>query len=349
MGFGHRPPHHAALRHGAAVWHAAFSPDGRRLHTASGDEVRTWDLSPDERSVEELTLLAQLQAGRSLDATGSFVPLDYDKFRSTWRALQAKSPAARPAEEKLAWHRHEAASAEAAGEWRAARLHLDFLIAAEPKRGALLFRRGLTRARLDEWEKAAGDFAAAAEGSEAPPEAWFYRALLCLELGDRQGYRRGCAEMLDRFGKTDSPGVGNTVAWACALGPDAVTDYARPVQLARSAVSKSPKNYAALNTLGTILYRAGEDDKAVEQLTEALKAHGKDGAPPDWLVLAMAHHRLGHAEEARKWWDRAAAEIENGDREDQLKWTARLERRLLYREAKERLGTADPPSHRATK
>jgi hypothetical protein len=31
----------------------------------------------------------------------------------------------------------------------------------------------------------------------------------------------------------------------------------------------------------------------------------------NWLVLAMAHQRLGHADEARKWFDKAARWMDN--------------------------------------
>ena len=32
--------------------------------------------------------------------------------------------------------------------------------------------------------------------------------------------------------------------------------------------------------------------------------------PVNWLVLAMAHHRLGHAKEARQWLDKAVDAID---------------------------------------
>ncbi len=55
----------------------------------------------------------------------------------------------------------------------------------------------------------------------------------------------------------------------------------------------------------------------------------------------MAHHRLGHADEARKWLDKAGGRINQLTKEDlgkadvgiPLTWDVRLELRLLRREA----------------
>jgi hypothetical protein len=60
-----------------------------------------------------------------------------------------------------------------------------------------------------------------------------------------------------------------------------------------------------------------------------------------WLFLAMAEHRVGHSEEARKWFDLAADSVtmrEGNDgadalAEDSIPWNRRLTLQLLYREA----------------
>jgi hypothetical protein len=59
-----------------------------------------------------------------------------------------------------------------------------------------------------------------------------------------------------------------------------------------------------LNTRGAVLYRAGRHASAVRQLNEAVAVHGT-GMVEDWLFLSLAHQRLGHAAEAKKWLDRA--------------------------------------------
>jgi hypothetical protein len=92
--------------------------------------------------------------------------------------------------------------------------------------------------------------------------------------------------------------------------------------------------------LGGVLFRAGKWEEAIRQLNEAIKAEGKGGTATDWLFLAMAHYRGGYAGEARKWLNKALAHLdrieEEGAKEGakaSLPWNARLEMRLLRREA----------------
>ena len=54
--------------------------------------------------------------------------------------------------------------------------------------------------------------------------------------GDRAGWRRAIAALLDRFGGDEQRQDGQQVAWACALGPDATADPEVPVRLAEAAV-----------------------------------------------------------------------------------------------------------------
>jgi hypothetical protein len=91
-----------------------------------------------------------------------------------------------------------------------------------------------------------------------------------------------------------------------------------------------------MNTLGAILYRAGRFEEAIRQLRRAGELHGADGTPFDALFLAMAHHQLGHAEEARRWLrlGRSVDPIPTRDPGDRdASWISRLELEILQREA----------------
>jgi hypothetical protein len=59
-----------------------------------------------------------------------------------------------------------------------------------------------------------------------------------------------------------------------------------------------------LNTLGAALYRAGRFADAVRRLDEGIRYKSGVSDKADWVFLAMAHHRLGHHEEARRWLSR---------------------------------------------
>src|SRR5207302_1209655 len=114
----------------------ALRGDGRRLLTVDWGAARVWDLALDNRPVRDLQLLAQLLSGQSLSADASEVPLELPAWQRAWRTLRTRYPDAfrtSPAE-VLARHRREADDCEQAETWRAAILHLDRIIEAEPAR-----------------------------------------------------------------------------------------------------------------------------------------------------------------------------------------------------------------------
>ena len=85
-----------------------------------------------------------------------------------------------------------------------------------------------------------------------------------------------------------------------------------------------------VTTLGAVLYRAGRSDQAIGRLEEALRARGDQGDPRDCAFLALAHHRLGHRDEARRWLDRLREHRPSGD---PARFWDELEIRLLRSEA----------------
>jgi tetratricopeptide (TPR) repeat protein len=97
----------------------------------------------------------------------------------------------------------------------------------------------------------------------------------------------------------------NIRAWDMASSRQPRREPAIVARLAAFAVAVSPGKQEILNTLGVARYRAGQFARAIESLKKSLEV-GKgrlDGF--DLFVLAMAHHRLGHAAQARVYFDRA--------------------------------------------
>jgi tetratricopeptide (TPR) repeat protein len=156
--------------------------------------------------------------------------------------------------------------------------------------------------------------------------------LALLWSGDRAGWRTSNAALFDRFGGASNPLTANQVAWACVLGPEGTADPEVPVRLAEAAVRDAPEFSKAnnMNTLGATLYRAGQYDLAIQRLEEGIRLRDGVSVPEDGAFLAMAHHRLGHRDEARRWLDRLRNRQPSAD---PAQFWNELEIRLLRSEA----------------
>ena len=64
----------------------------------------------------------------------------------------------------------------------------------------------------------------------------------------------------------------------------------------------------------------------------------QDGRTPDWLFLAMAHHRLGHAPEAREWLMKSRDAVASKSIRDPRRTWHRIEMELLLEEATALIG-----------
>src|SRR5207244_9807099 len=115
-----------------------------------------------------------------------------------------------------------------------------------PKAAWAYQQRGTVYAWLDQWDKAEADFVKAVELRTGDPLPWNYLALVRLHRGNRDGYRKACTGMLERFGPSGNAGAEHWTTWTCVLAPDGMTDWTRPAQLAEHLLSTDPKNYGNL-------------------------------------------------------------------------------------------------------
>ena len=97
----------------------------------------------------------------------------------------------------------------------------------------------------------------------------------------------------------------NGDAWLMATGLHSHQDMKRALKLSLRAVELVPGQQASLNTRGVLLYRAARYADAVTTLEQSLTAGKGQFDGFDLFFLAMAHHRLGHQEEAQRCLDRA--------------------------------------------
>ena len=206
------------------------------------------------------------------------------------------------------------------------------------------FEEGDRLARAERWHEALAAYLLAIERGAPGAGPWSRVAMARLALGDHKEYVAVCRLLLENFGAAGPClKTANNIAWSCSLGPRALADYAPAVRLAELAAARSAQN--RLNTLGAILYRAGRIEEAIEQLGRSVAAHGAGGTHYDALFLAMANHRIGHAEEARSWLRRASevppVAMSKPDASGPSSWIPRIEIEMLRREAAAMIETSD--------
>lgn len=213
-------------------------------------------------------------------------------------------------------------------------------------------RRAWAYAGIGEWKDAANDFAQAADKNVADPSIWYHLALVQLQLGNREGYRKACAGVLKQFDQrkqqmdpmaAENTLIANQVAWTCSLAPGAVKDYTPVLKLAEAAVTSNAKSYSSAHTLGAALYRSGKFKEADEQLKRAADMQVR--APTTWFFLAMTLYHLDQKAEAQEWLEQAILwhdQIRRRTPQDaiagqvtwhNLPWTERITVELLRREA----------------
>jgi tetratricopeptide (TPR) repeat protein len=211
--------------------------------------------------------------------------------------------------------------------------------------------RGNYCAARSQWQRALTAYARASDPSNHMWQAHY--AFVLLLTGDEDGYRRLCLRMAERFGETEEATL--SLAMACSLSPRSGIDPIQIVKWAGPAVTLFP-NKLSLIVLGYARYRAGQFDEAVKALEEAVAA---PGAMPKGLAafpMALASHKLGQQEEARKWYQlgvRVLSELAPKQPDDGAPsivagaHVSLLHMSIWYREAKAELGLTDelsPPN-----
>jgi WD40 repeat protein/tetratricopeptide (TPR) repeat protein len=251
----------------------AFSPDGAWMAVTSADApaIHVWDLRAIGRRLTQMDLGWDLPEVTGSGAESPAHPLRLDLDQAVADLIRARGSAQAPS-----WTND------------------DTIAQAQALAG-----RG-------RWDKAAAAYARAlADGRQDDPGLWFDHAILRLAVGDTEGYRWACRRLLDGLARTNDLGWLELTAHACALAPGQPEDAEQARQLAERRRVIIPKIWSD-HVLGLALYRAGRFDEAVALLRGSLdRGPDWDRGVLDWLVLAMAHWKLGQPEEARRWLDRA--------------------------------------------
>jgi WD40 repeat protein len=314
---------HTLTGHTADVIAAMFSPDGRRLATASSDRtIKLWDTATGR---DVFTLLGHTSGVRCLVFSPNgdlLVSGGADNMARVWNA--SPLPAEATAEHDTRYQKKIAMLARL-------KVTTDDAQLAE-----VLARNG-------RWGMAAIALGKAIERDPDQFQFRYQQLLLLLESGDLPGYRRAAERFSTRFGRSTYGYQLFCASRACTLAPDAVADLDIPVRLAESALAVAPKFAKRWNiiNLGATLYRAGRLDEAIGRLEESVKVGAGAADYRESAFLAMAHQRKGNRAEARRWLEKLRSDgpsIQPG-----FSWDF-AELRILLREA-EALVQVIPPAH----
>ncbi len=206
--------------------------------------------------------------------------------------------------------------------------------------------RGYLHASAGQWVEAAAEFSRAATLQPDEIRLRFFQAVAQAAAGDHDARRQTCREMLTRFDKSGDQTSKCLLVRTCVLTDGAAaggstTPVSAPAHFIELARLVAPHGHFGVYLEGAALYRAGKYEESLSCF-EALCRHYRPRAW-DWCFLAMAHQRLGHAQEARRclaeaarWIDRAnRVELDDiaGNSPAWGDWPERVEYPMLLREA----------------
>jgi tetratricopeptide (TPR) repeat protein len=187
-------------------------------------------------------------------------------------------------------------------------------VRAAPAKVKPLVDRAKLYVRAGRFDEAAADYARV---FELEPERkdhwdWFHYGGLLAYRGDEKAYRAHCGGMLRQFGSSDESHVLDCTVKTCSLMPNGAGGDPAALDRIASAVWSTggrDQRHACWFRLmkGMAQYRAGSYDAAVNWLTDSLEPDLPHRTATAEAYLAMAYHRLGKADEARKTLARAEA------------------------------------------
>ncbi len=308
---------------------AGYSADGKRLllsstpRTPGGNPVpapgrlRAWEVATQTEIVPCTDPPPAAQPGEVLSPDGQFRAVLKGGSLRLHRTADLTADAVEKRQQaealtSLQSHLQDAAACEANKEWPGAELHLNAALAAERQNALLHLRRGVVRRERGRNQEADVDIAAAVrlDPTCAPALAW--QARLCLEAGDRIGYRKACASLVALPCHANDRGHYGLVAGTCLLGPEAGVDLKpllEPMEKAFTGWKFDPNSSlwrpsTELRLAGGLLLRVGRAREAVERLQLAIQVR-YEVTIQDELLLALAYHQLGQDAEAHQWLDQA--------------------------------------------
>jgi WD40 repeat protein len=293
--------------HSAAVHSVGYSLEGTRLLSADvSGEVLVWDTATGKPLADEKPPQPLPTDNATPDGHFTAVPHGTDVQIFRRRPMSGGyDPWAEDAQRRRAqaplWHATQAAAAKERGDAFAAAFHRRRL--AEGDNLRLLAWARLAGGDTDGCRQALQQLREVQRGSAV---AWQLSGVLASALPVRPGLAAPVGPLVAvDLARPEQLRRAAQLVWAAALVPDSRIDAAELVGLARFGVEADPQSWQARELLGAALYRDGKAAEALRELDEALRQHGAAGSLWSRLFLALAHRRLGHAQQAQEWRDKA--------------------------------------------
>jgi Flp pilus assembly protein TadD len=318
-----------------AEWHDAVATDAEQDGDAFGAEWhldRLAALRPNDWTIPARRGRAFVAAGRWGDADTAYAAArrlaPFPDVLANWLRATATDDEAAGRNDSALWNLDRAVAltprdwtlyAVRANLTKGARAVADedeaIRLGAEPP---VIERAADRAAESGNWKRAATLLTTLARNPDTPLPARYLQAVAYLKAGDAAGYRTACAGMAEWLPRGDPKRAhhdSNSAARATALGPNATDDWTRTLAwtdhaLARLAeiekarpqlkelIQRERHNF--LTSRGAVLYRAGRIEEAAKVFREGMSLNPDGGEFHDWLFLALAEHRLGHADAAVK-------------------------------------------------
>lgn len=204
------------------------------------------------------------------------------------------------------------------------------------------YEHGAALAMAGRWEELAANFEKVVKINPGNGGAWHSLAIAYLQAKDSDGFKQTCKRAFNQLSDSHVWAEA-TLIQLCSLGPDAGLDRKELTKVADAALDEEDNSTMKL-AKGMDDYRCGRFDEALEVLP---KYGDSLQVPVSLLFQAMAHHRLGHDDEARRILRQGIAELERRvptidgpPLADYMpaRWVVWVTHRVLRREAEELIG-----------
>jgi tetratricopeptide (TPR) repeat protein len=144
-----------------------------------------------------------------------------------------------------------------------------------PKSASAMDGLGNCYAEMGQYDKAEEHFRQAIELSPNDRFSRYGLAMLQLARGSVEEFWRVVEENVNRLEEDATAEIANSLAWQTVILPDAPLELAGSLELAETAVSADTNSIYFVGTLAAVYYRLGDSEKAVAVLNALLDSDGQ--------------------------------------------------------------------------